>query len=34
MIVCDAPPARNANSILLSFDYSEYTTYFFVGIND
>ncbi len=34
MIVCDAPSARNTKSILLSFDYSENTTYFFVGIND
>lgn len=34
MIVCDAPSTRDAKSILLSFDYSEDSTYFFVGVNN
>ena len=34
MIMCDTPPTRNAKSILISFDYFEYTTYFFVGVDN
>ncbi len=34
MVVCDAPSTRDAKPILLSFDYSEDSTYFFVGVNN
>ena len=34
MFMCNAPSTRNAKSILLSFDYSEYSTYFFVRVDN
>ena len=34
MFMCNAPSTRNAKSILLSLDYSEYSTYFFVRVDN
>jgi ribosomal silencing factor RsfS len=34
MIMCDTRSTRNAKSILFSFDYFEYTTNFFVGVDN
>jgi len=33
VFMCDAPSTRNAKSILFGFDYSEYSTYFFVRVD-